>query len=96
MIPFFGASAYDDPAIYRAASPIESIKAARTPTLVYVGERDVECPAAQSVEFWHGLRAMNTPTSLVIYDGEGHALKKPEHQRDLRARTLAWFDRYLK
>ena len=24
MIPFFGASAYDDPAIYRAASPIES------------------------------------------------------------------------
>ena len=96
MIPFFGASAYDDPAIYRAASPIESIKAAKTPTLVYVGERDVECPPAQSTEFWHGLRAMGTPTALVIYDGEGHALRKPENQRDLRARTLAWFDRYLK
>lgn len=96
MIPFFGASAYDDPAIYRAASPIESIKAARTPTLVYVGERDVECPPAQSTEFWHGLKAMGTPTSLVIYDGEGHAIRKPEHQRDQRARTLAWFDRYLK
>jgi dipeptidyl aminopeptidase/acylaminoacyl peptidase len=96
MIPFFGASAYDDPAIYRAASPIESIKAARTPTLIYVGERDVECPPAQSTEFWHGLRAMGTPTSLVIYDGEGHSIRKPEHQRDQRARTLAWFDRYLK
>lgn len=95
MIPFFGASAYDDPAIYRAASPIESIKAARTPTLIYVGERDLECPSAQSVEFWHGLRAMGTPTSLVIYDGEGHALRNPEHQRDLRTRTAAWFDRYL-
>jgi dipeptidyl aminopeptidase/acylaminoacyl peptidase len=96
MIPFFGASAYDDPAIYRAASPIESIKAARTPTLIYVGERDVECPPAQSAEFWHGLRAMGTPASLVIYEGEGHAIRKPEHQRDQRERTLAWFDRYLK
>jgi dipeptidyl aminopeptidase/acylaminoacyl peptidase len=96
MIPFFGASAYDDPAIYRAASPIESIKAARTPTLIYVGERDVECPPAQSIEFWHGLRAMGTPAALVIYDGEGHAIRKPEHQRDQRERTLAWFDKYLK
>ncbi|MDC8759452.1 S9 family peptidase [Janthinobacterium fluminis] len=95
MIPFFGASAYDDPAIYRAASPIESIKAAKTPTLVYVGERDVECPPAQSMEFWRGLRAMGVPSSLVIYDGEGHALRKPDNQRDVRRRTLAWFARYL-
>ena len=96
MIPFFGASAYDDPAIYRAASPIESIKQAKTPTLIYVGERDVECPPAQSTEFWHGLKAMNVPTSLVIYDGEGHSIRKPEHQRDQRERTLAWFDKYLR
>jgi dipeptidyl aminopeptidase/acylaminoacyl peptidase len=96
MVPFFGATAYDDPAIYRAASPIENIKAAKTPTFIYVGERDVECPPAQSVEFWHGLRAMGTPVSLVIYDGEGHGIRKPEHQNDLRKRMLGWFDRYLK
>jgi dipeptidyl aminopeptidase/acylaminoacyl peptidase len=95
MIPFFGASAYDDPGIYRQLSPIESIKAARTPTLVYVGERDVECPPAQSMEFWHGLKAMGVPTSLVIYDGEGHSIRKPEHQQDLRRRTIEWFGRYL-
>ncbi|WP_332847969.1 S9 family peptidase [Massilia sp. S19_KUP03_FR1] len=96
MVPFFGATMYDDPAIYRAASPIESIKNAKTPTFIYVGERDVECPPAQSVEFWHGLKAMGTPVSLVIYDGEGHALRKPEHQNDLRKRTMGWFDKYLK
>jgi dipeptidyl aminopeptidase/acylaminoacyl peptidase len=95
MIPFFGASAYDDPAIYRAASPIESIKAAKTPTLITVGERDVECPPAQSVEFWHGLKAMGTPTSLVIYPGEGHSFQQPQHRADERARTLAWLDKYL-
>ena len=96
MVPFFGATMYDDPAIYRAASPIESIKAAKTPTLVMAGERDVECPPAQSQEFWHGLKAMNVPTSLVIYEDEGHAIRKPEHQRDQKERVLAWFDKYLK
>jgi dipeptidyl aminopeptidase/acylaminoacyl peptidase len=96
MVPFFGATMYEDPAVYRAASPIESIKAAKTPTLVYVGERDVECPPAQSMEFWHGLKAMGVPTTLVIYEGEGHAFRKPEHQKDLRAREIGWFNKYLK
>lgn len=95
MIPFFGASAYDNPEVYRKASPIESIKQAKTPTLIYVGERDVETPAAQSLEFWHGLRAMGVPSSLFIYDGEGHAFRKPEHQRDLQQRTIGWFEQYL-
>jgi len=96
MVPFFGATMYDDPAIYRAASPIESIKAARTPTLVMVGERDVECPPAQSFEFWHGLKAQGTPTALVVYEDEGHAIRKPAHVQDQQARVLGWFDRYLK
>jgi dipeptidyl aminopeptidase/acylaminoacyl peptidase len=96
MVPFFGATMYDDPAIYRAASPIESIKSAKTPTLVLAGERDVECPPAQSQEFWHGLKAMGVPTSLVIYADEGHAIRKPENQRDHRERTIGWFDKYLK
>jgi dipeptidyl aminopeptidase/acylaminoacyl peptidase len=95
-IPFFGASMYDDPAVYRAASPLETIKNAKTPTLIMVGERDVEVPAAQSVEFWHGLRAMNVPASLVIFDGEGHSFRKPESQKESRSRTLAWFEKYLK
>jgi dipeptidyl aminopeptidase/acylaminoacyl peptidase len=95
MIPFFGASVYDDPAIYRQLSPIETIKNAKTPTFIYVGERDVETPAVQSMEFWHGLRAMGVPATLVIYQDEGHSIRKPEHQRDQRERTIAWFDKYL-
>jgi dipeptidyl aminopeptidase/acylaminoacyl peptidase len=96
MTPFFGGDAYDDPAPYNAASPILSIKNAHTPTFVYVGERDVECPSAQSLEFWHGLRAMDVPTSLVIYAGEGHGIRAPEHVRDLSQRIVGWFDRYLR
>lgn len=95
MIPFFGGSVYDDPAIYNAQSPINFIKNAKTPTFVYVGERDVEVPAPQSLEFWHGLRAVGATTSLVIYPGEGHGIRKPEHAQDLQRRIVAWFDKYL-
>jgi dipeptidyl aminopeptidase/acylaminoacyl peptidase len=95
MIPFFGASAYDDPAIYEKLSPLFTIKTARTPTLIYVGERDVECPAPQSFEFWHGLEAVGVPTSFVVYQGQGHAIHDPADLADLRQRELAWFDKYL-
>jgi dipeptidyl aminopeptidase/acylaminoacyl peptidase len=96
MIPFFGASAYDDPAIYEKLSPLTTIKQAKTPTFIYVGERDVECPAPQSIEFWHALKELNVPVSLVIYEGEGHGIRKPEHVHDLARRLVDWFDRYLK
>jgi dipeptidyl aminopeptidase/acylaminoacyl peptidase len=96
MIPFFGASVYDDPAVYRAASPIEFIKNAKTPALLYVGERDVECPAPQSLEYWHALHALGTPVQLYIYPGEGHHFTNPQHLIDLRARIIGWFDKYLK
>ena len=95
MVPFFGGTAYDNPAVYDRLSPIRYIKAARTPTFIYVGERDVECPAAQSLEFHHGLDAMGVANTLVIYPGEGHGIRAPDHRADLKRRILAWFDEYL-
>jgi dipeptidyl aminopeptidase/acylaminoacyl peptidase len=35
-------------------------------------------------------------TQLVVYPDEGHGIRDPAHQRDLQARTLRWFDQYLK
>ncbi|MFN2460995.1 MAG: prolyl oligopeptidase family serine peptidase [Candidatus Velthaea sp.] len=96
MMPFFRATAYDDPAAYARSSPITFIKNVSTPTFVYVGERDVECPAPQSQEFWHALVTLGVPTSLVIYEGEGHGIRQPAHTRDITQRLLAWFDRYLR
>jgi dipeptidyl aminopeptidase/acylaminoacyl peptidase len=96
MIPFFGASVYDDPAVYEKSAPIHFIKNVKTPTLVVVGEHDAECPSPQSYEFWHALRTLNVPTQLVVYPGEGHLFVKPENQIDRLDRTAAWFDKYLK
>jgi dipeptidyl aminopeptidase/acylaminoacyl peptidase len=95
MIPFFGASAYDDPKIYDKLSPIRYIREAKTPTLLYVGERDVECPPAQSLEYWHGLKAMGVPTELVIYQDEGHGIRQAGHLLDRETRMIGWFDKWL-
>jgi dipeptidyl aminopeptidase/acylaminoacyl peptidase len=96
MIPFFGASVYDDPEVYEKSSPIRFIKNVKTPTLVIVGERDAECPASQSSEFWHALKTLGIPTKLIIYAGEGHMFIDPKHQIDRLEQTVAWFDKYLK
>src|SRR6266702_1517218 len=96
MIPFFGSSVYDDPGVYEKSSPIHFIKNVKTPTLVIVGERDAECPAPQSYEFWHALRTLGVPTQLIVYPGEGHLFMKPVNQADRMDQTVAWFDKYLK
>jgi dipeptidyl aminopeptidase/acylaminoacyl peptidase len=95
MLPYFGAAVYDDPAVYAKSSPITFIKHVKTPTLVVVGERDGECPAPQSFEFWHALKTLGVPSQLVVYAGEGHSFHEAKDRLDVLRRTLAWFDKYL-
>jgi len=95
MIPYFGASVYDDPAIYAKSSAITFIKQANTPTLTLVGDRDGECPAPQSFEFWHALRDLHIPAQLVVYPDEGHGFSDPEDRRDVLDRAVDWFARYM-
>jgi dipeptidyl aminopeptidase/acylaminoacyl peptidase len=95
MTPYFGASVYDDPAVYAKSSAITFIKKAATPALVVVGDRDGECPAPQSYEFWHALKSQGVPTQLVVYPNEGHGFADPAHRRDVMERAVEWFARYM-
>ncbi len=95
MIPYFGASVYKDPAVYAKSSPITFITHVHTPTLEVVGERDIECPAPQTLEFWHALTDLGVPTQGVIYPGEGHGMHDPKHIEDFETRSLAWFQRWF-
>jgi dipeptidyl aminopeptidase/acylaminoacyl peptidase len=95
LLPFFGASPYDDPVIYDSLSPVRNIKAAATPMLLYVGEHDVECPPSQSRQFWRALLAERVPTRLIVYPDEGHAILTPEHADDLSRQVVEWFDGYI-
>jgi dipeptidyl aminopeptidase/acylaminoacyl peptidase len=95
MIPFFGASVYDDPAVYAKSDPMRFVKRVKTPTLILVGDRDGEVPMEQSVEWWHALKAMNVPATLVVYPNEGHLFLKPADARDYNLRTLGWFEEWF-
>lgn len=95
MTPYFGASVYNDPGVYAKSSAITYIKQVQTPTLSVVGDRDGECPAPQSFEFWHALRDQHVPAQLVVYPNEGHGFVDPAHQRDVTGRALDWFSRYM-
>ena len=95
MTPFFGATVYDDPEVYAKSSAITFIKNVKTPTLVIVGDRDGECPAPQSFEFWHALRAEGVKTQLVIYPNEGHGFRNPENIRDRTEREMTWFQKEM-
>jgi dipeptidyl aminopeptidase/acylaminoacyl peptidase len=96
MVPFFGATAYEDKAVYDKSSPINFMSNAKTPTLIVVGERDAECPAPQSFEFWRALQHEGVTTQLVVYPDEGHHFANPQHARDVIQRTVRWMDAYLK
>ena len=96
MIPYFGASVYDDPTVYARSSPMTYIKQVRTPTLAVVGANDIECPAPQTQEFWHALHDLGVPTVSVIYPGEGHGMRDPKHIADFEDRLVGWFGKYLK
>jgi dipeptidyl aminopeptidase/acylaminoacyl peptidase len=95
MLPYFGATVYADPAVYARSSPIQFINRVKTPTLILVGERDGECPAPQSYEFWHALRTLGVPTELVVYPDEGHLFRNPANVLDATQREVGWFDRHL-
>ena len=95
MIPFFGASVYDDPAVYAKSSPITFIKQSKTPVLILQGERDEEVPAPQAFEFWHAMTTLGVPTKLVVYADEGHGPRRPANQIDILTQTIDWYAKYL-
>jgi dipeptidyl aminopeptidase/acylaminoacyl peptidase len=95
MIPFFGASVYDDPAVYQKSDPIRFVKNVKSPTLILVGDRDGEVPMPQSIEWYHALQAMKVPTQMVVYPNEGHVFYRPADARDYTLRSLQWFEQWF-
>jgi dipeptidyl aminopeptidase/acylaminoacyl peptidase len=96
MIPYFGASVYDDPKVYERSSPITFIRNVHTPTLLLGGDRDAEVPLSQSYEYWNALKRLGVTTEFVVYPDEGHFFFKRDDQVDVMTRLVGWFDRYLK
>jgi dipeptidyl aminopeptidase/acylaminoacyl peptidase len=88
---YFAATPYDDAEVYTRLSPAAQAAAARTPTLIAHGERDLRVPVTQAHELYAALRHHGAPSRLVLYPREGHSIREPAHQIDLMKRVLEWF-----
>ncbi|MEX0848056.1 MAG: prolyl oligopeptidase family serine peptidase [Ilumatobacteraceae bacterium] len=75
---------------YRDRSPVWFADRITTPLLVFHGEDDPVVPVGQSRVLVERIRAAGGPAELVVYPGEGHGFRQPEHQRDEYTRTEAF------
>ena len=76
-------------------SPVFYLQNAKTPSLIYHGERDERVPLGQSLETYMGLKKAGVTTQLIIYPREGHGLREPKHQLDKMRREMDWIEKYI-
>ena len=87
---------WDNRELYLKLSPITYVANIETPTLILSGEVDWNIPVGQGEQLYQSLRRRGIDTTLVVYPGQSHGIRKPSYQKDRYQRYLAWFDRLLK
>jgi len=92
---WFTAPPYEKPELFRAKSPINYIRNASTPTIIFCGAADKRVPAPQSWEMYVGLQRYGVESEFRLYPGEPHGLRKLAHQKDKVVSELAWFDKHI-
>lgn len=94
-INYLGGDPVADPAIYAKTSPIDYVRAAKTPTLIQHGELDRRVPIANGYQLRQALEDRGVPVEMIVYKGFGHGITKPKSQRAVMQHNLAWFNHYI-
>ncbi|MBI1764862.1 MAG: S9 family peptidase [Acidobacteria bacterium] len=90
-----GGTPWEARKLYDQQSPLTFLPNAKTPTLIFHGEKDDRVPLGQSQESYRTLKRMDVPVQLVIYPEQGHSLALPSYQLDKLKREIEWLDRHL-
>jgi dipeptidyl aminopeptidase/acylaminoacyl peptidase len=85
----------ETPGPYRDRSPINFAALIRTPLLVFHGDADPVVPVEQSHELAQRIEAAGGNVTLVVYPGEGHGFRKPEHQLDEYRQIEVFLERHV-
>jgi dipeptidyl aminopeptidase/acylaminoacyl peptidase len=82
--------------LYIENSPLFAAPKVETPLLMMHNDADGAVPYYQGIEFFMGLRRLNKPVWLLVYNNEAHNLRKMKNKQDLSIRMMQFFDYYLK
>ncbi|HEY3739089.1 MAG TPA: S9 family peptidase [Bryobacteraceae bacterium] len=96
---WFRAAPWEDPADFKARSPITYIDKVVTPLMLIEGGSDYRTPPGSGGEqMFRALKYRHIPTVMVQFPGESHELSrsgKPTHRVERLQHIVAWFDKYL-
>ncbi len=87
---------WEDPEAHHRNSPIHKVHEMNTPLLMTFGSDDGVVDWDQGTEFYNFARRAGKQMVLLVYEGEGHGLRKKANQIDYHRRILEWFGHYLK
>ncbi len=80
-------------------SPITYVPNVEAPVLLLHGETDVRCPISQSEAYFVRLKRLGKEVEMVRFPGCSHSFPRQGHPKlreEYLARTLAWFDTYVR
>jgi len=90
---------YGDPVADRELlaklSPMTVLDRLTSPVLFVHGDRDTNVPVAESVQAHQALRALGSPSDLLLLAGEGHTIVGRDSVVELSTAVVTWFDRWL-
>ena len=87
---------WKDPSLYEKWSPSHYIQNAKTPMLIFQGNRDYRVPEGQSFQLFTALQRQGVPSKLVYLEEESHLVLKPLDSRFWYETVQNWLAKYLK
>ena len=87
---------WKNPALYEKWSPSYYIQNAKTPMLIFEGNRDFRVPEGQAIQLFTSLQRQGVPSKFVYFEQEGHLVMKPLDSRFWYQTVQDWLAKYLK
>lgn len=93
---YLGGKPYDAWDQFIHESALKFVRAAKTPTLIHVGEQDQRVPKPQSDELYMALKKLGVPVEYLVYPGMPHGLSEPRYQLVKMVAEFNWFEKWTK
>jgi dipeptidyl aminopeptidase/acylaminoacyl peptidase len=77
-------------------SPITHINKAKGPLLVLQGATDPRVPAGEAVQIYRAWKKKKLPVELILFEDEGHGIRKRNNRVTATAATIAFFKKHLR